>query len=122
MNLHGIVSGAIGAVNPPISATLQQSTGYTTNPDGSRTPAYSDAQPVSIQVQALTASEIRHLDSLNIQGVMRAVYFYGDINGLVRPSSMGGDLVTFNGQNWLIVQILESWPDWTKAAIALQQG
>ncbi len=39
MNLHGIVRGMIGAVNPDITATLLQATGANvTAPNGKRTP------------------------------------------------------------------------------------
>ena len=60
MNLHGIVSGVIGTVNPFVPVTLQQSSGYATAPDGERTPAYT-ASPQSVQVQALSAKEVQHL-------------------------------------------------------------
>ncbi|WP_048996424.1 hypothetical protein [Burkholderia multivorans] len=121
MNLHGIVSGAISTVNPPILATFKSSNGtYTTNPDGTRIPAYDITENVPIQVQALTAAEIRHMDNLNLQGVLRAVYLNGQANGIVRKYGKGGDLLIFNGQTWLATTVLESWPDWTKIAVTLQ--
>lgn len=40
MNLHGIVRGVVGAVNPHIDATVQVSGGYTTNTDGTQVPSY----------------------------------------------------------------------------------
>lgn len=120
MNLHQIVSGAIGVINPFIPAQILQSAGYTTASDGTRTATTQTALDVQIQVQALTAMEVAHLDGLNIQGVMRSVYLSGDWSGAVRPLNQGGDLLVFNGQTWLITTVLESWPDWTKAAITLQ--
>ena len=36
MNLHGIVSGAIGAINPKTELILRVSTGYATAADGAR--------------------------------------------------------------------------------------
>jgi hypothetical protein len=120
MNLHGIASGAISAVNPMIPATVASSTGYTTNPDGSRVPAYSTTPDVPIQVQALTAKEIERLNNLGIQGVLRVVYLSGNANGIVRKYGEGGDLLIFNGQTWLATTVLESWPDWTKLAVTLQ--
>lgn len=120
MNLHGIVSGAIGSVNPMILATVASSTGYTTNPDGARAPAYAITPGVPIQVQALSGKEIERLNNLGIQGVLRAVYLSGSANGVVRKYGEGGDLLVFNGQTWLATQVLESWPDWTKLAVTLQ--
>jgi hypothetical protein len=129
MNLHGIVSGVIGTVNPFVPVTLQQSTGYTTAPDGGRTPTYS-ASPQSVQVQALSASEIQHLDGLNIQGVMRKAYLNGDWRGVYRATNQGGDLMQFaavsgvpaslQGTTWKVVQVFETWPDWCALAIQLQ--
>lgn len=120
MNLHGIASGAIGAINPPVLATIKSSNGYTTNPDFSRAPAYTVTQDVPIQVQALTAAEIRHTDNLGLQGVMRGVYLNGAANGMVRKYGEGGDLLIFGGNTWLATTVLETWPDWTKIAVTLQ--
>lgn len=129
MNLHAIVSGAIGTINPFVTATVQRSTGYTTNADGSRTPTYTEFS-VSVQAQSLTYNDIVHLDSLNIQGVRRAIYLTGVVDGLVRVGKQGGDVLTFpngtfpEGNVWLCALVLESWSQsgWTKLAITLQDG
>jgi hypothetical protein len=129
MNLHGIVSGIISAVNPMTPATLQISTGSTTNAGGVRTPTYGYPQQVSAQIQALTADDLRQLDGLNIQGTKRGIYLMGKLDGLVRVDGKGGDLITFPdgtvwpfGTTWLTVQVLEQWPDWCKVAATLQNG
>ncbi|CAJ9923979.1 Uncharacterised protein [Burkholderia pseudomallei] len=130
MNLHGIVSGVIGTVNPHVPVTLQQqSGGYTTAADGGRTPIY-NASPQIAQVQALTAKEIQHLDGLNIQGVLRKAYLNGDWRGVYRATNQGGDLMQFaavagvpaslQGTTWKVVQVFETWPDWCALAIQLQ--
>ena len=133
MNLHSIVASAIGAVNPFVPATVQVSSGYTTNPDGSRTPNYSTLS-INAQVQALTYQDLVHLDGLNIQGVRRAIYTSGAIMGLVRIDQRGGDVISFppgilpEGDNWLCAQVLEQWSDgtngasWCKICITLQDG
>lgn len=125
MNLHAIAAPLIGVVNPHVPATLRRSTGYTTAADGTQVPSYSDTAIVA-QVQALTFSDLQKLDGLNIQGVRRAVYFTGFAAGLVRPDQRGGDLVLFptgtlpEGDVWLCAHALETWPDWVKIAITLQ--
>ncbi|MDN7913683.1 hypothetical protein [Burkholderia cepacia] len=132
MNLHGLVSGVIGTVNPFVPATLQQSAGtYDTAPDGSRTPHY-NTSPQTVQVQALSAREIAHLDGLNITGVLRKVYLNGDWRGVYRPGNQGGDRfkfaaaapvpVSLQGTTWLVVQVFETWPDWCSLAILLQMS
>lgn len=121
MNLHQLVSGAIGAVNPFVLATIQSSTGYTTNPDFTRVPTYATFTNVPVQVQALSYDEIKQLDGLNIQGVRRKIYLNGDWSSLVRTAGKGGDLVTLpDGTVWLVALVFEHWPDWTSAAITQQ--
>jgi hypothetical protein len=127
MNLHGIVAPAIAAVNPFVQATLRRSTGYTTAGDGTRSPIYADST-ISVQVQALSADDLRQMDGLNIQGVHRAVYANGAIMGAVRVGQKGGDLIVFapgtlpEGDTWLATQVLEQWPDWCRFVITLQNG
>ncbi len=68
--------------------------------------------------------ELKQLDSLNIQGIKRAIYLNGDWHGLVRTAKKGGDLITLpDGSIWLAVLELENWSmtdGWTKLAIVQQ--
>jgi hypothetical protein len=120
MNLHGIVSGAIGAVNPFVPAQIKVSTGSTTLPSGKREPSYS-VTDVSVQLQALSYTDLMHIDGMNIQGVVKAAYVNGNFNGVNRPKQQGGDLLVVNGEEWLIVKPLEEWPDWCKFVVNLQR-
>jgi len=125
VNLRAVVNPAIQFINPDVQATLKRSTGYTVQPNGKRVPTYEDRQ-LMLQVQALSPGEIKHLDGLNIQGVMRAAYFDGSIFGLVRVARKGGDVVVFptgtfpEGDEWLCVHVLEQWGPWGKVALTLQ--
>ena len=123
MNLHGIVAPIIGTVNPNVPCSMQVSTGYVTNPDGSRTPNY-DTVTGTAQVQALTYKDLKQIDGLNQNGAARGIYFYGDIQGVLRAKAKGGDIVTLsdgpNVGDWLVIQVLETWPDWAKCACVLQ--
>lgn len=122
MNLHGIVSGAVSAVNPFIPAQLLRSIGYGTNPDGTRGPTYADPVDAQVQRQALTQSDLKQIDGLNLQGVLAAFYVDGNWFGVNRPDGQGGDLIRINDQDWLIVAIPELWPDWTKVIACLQRS
>jgi hypothetical protein len=123
MNLHAIVSNGVNVVNPFVPLVVQVSLGYTTSADGSRAPSYAQPVPVMGQVQALEYRDILQLESLNIQGQQRAIYIRGEVDGLVRPSKKGGDLITTpDGRIWLVTLVLEYWPDWCKAAVTLQDG
>jgi len=122
MNLHGIAGPIVAAVNPMIQGTLLSSTGYTTSADGTQVPTYAAPVTGPMQVQALTYKDLQQIDGLNIQGEARAIYLYGDWNGVVRPDSKGGDLIAFNGQQWLVKQTLEQWGNWCKVVAVRQMG
>lgn len=121
MNLHGIVSGAISIVNPMQRICIEVSTGYTTQTDGTRLPTYDDPVYTWGQIQPLTGGDLRHVDSLNLQGQFSGIYIQGRIEGLVRPESKGGDKITFPDRRvFLVTQVLEDWPDWTKVVATRQ--
>jgi len=125
MNLHSIVAPIIAAVNPMISATWQQSDGtYTTSASGQRTPNYTTTGNVQLQVQALSARDLAHLDGLNIQNVTRKVWANGSLQGVNRTTGQGGDLLTFNGSTYLVTIVFETWDQdgpWCSAGLTLQQ-
>lgn len=121
MNLHALAAGLVGTVNPHIQGVIRQSTGYTTNPDGTRVPTHRDF-PATMQVQALSNDELKQVEGLNLQGNKKAVYLYGQWSGLVRSGKQGGDLLIFGSQTWIVAIVLEDWPDWTKVAVVLQDG
>lgn len=120
MNLHGIVAGAIGTVNPFITAQAIQSTGYTALPSGKQVPSYADPITLSIQKQELSFKDLQHVDGLNIQGELCSVYLSGQIYGVDRGTAKGGDKFVFNSQTWLVVAVPEQWPDWCRVILCLQ--
>lgn len=131
MNLHAIVTPAISAINPPMLGSVSISTGFTQNADFSRTPTYSTATGVSMQVQPLTSKQIEHVDALNLQGIFKSVYLNGRIDGLVRVAGKGGDLLFlptgYSGQAldvWLVVEQAEAWDTdgWCRAIVQLQNN
>jgi len=133
LNLHQLVRGYINVVNPDIDAVLRKSAGYTIDDDGTQIPAYEAPVTVSAQVQSLTTRDLRQLEALNIQNAGIAVYFNGVIDGVLRVSQKGGDLVEFPavlpdnpelaGTVWLTTNVLEQWPTgWCKVSLTLQNG
>jgi len=125
MNIRGMANGATSQVNPNQSIAWKQSTGYTSDAAGKRTPSYTST-PVDAQVQGLSASDLKHIDGLNIQGVMRSVVMYGNVQGVNRVNQQGGDILQFpevpNGtvRDWLVVQVMETWPEWCRVVVVLQ--
>jgi hypothetical protein len=127
MNLHGIAGPIISAVNPMIPVSLKISTGPgAIAADGSQDPGYCAPVTVTAQIQPITTRDLQQLDGVNLGGVRWAIYLYGEVNGIVRPEKKGGDLITIaTGRHrgvWLVVQVIEQFPDWVKAAIVLQNG
>lgn len=126
MNLHGIVGPIVAAVNPWVTASIQPSQGYTTNPDGSRGPAYGEPISVQVQMQPLQYRDLIQIDGLNITGKRRAMYANGEWEAVVRSQQEGGDLVTLpDGSVWLLVFQFEDWNStagWTKFCVTLQNS
>jgi hypothetical protein len=122
MDLRGLANGVTSTVNPNETVSVLRSTGFTVGAGAKQVPSYAAAVDGPAQVQALDADDIKQLDGLNIQGTVRAIYLRGSLAGVVRPNQTGGDLVKrkAGAETWLVVKVLESWPDWTKAAIVLQ--
>ena len=121
MNLHQMVSGAIGIVNPFITVEILRSTGSTANPDGSRTPIY-EMLSGPAQVQDMSTDDLRLLSDagFNIQGIHKAIYLNGAWAGIVRADATGGDIFRFSGYEWLVTVVPEQWPDWTKVMVTMQ--
>lgn len=131
LNLHTEVRGAINSVNPDQTAQYLASNGYTTDATYKQIPAYAAAVPAKVQVQALTARDLQHKDLINVQGVKRAIYMWGNTLGVSRPDVKGGDLIQIpealggTVRNWLVVVVFETWnPDalgFCKLGVVLQQ-
>lgn len=130
MNLHAIVRGAITTVNPDYLGIWQESAGFTQDATGRPIPAYTTHANVGMQVQALSGKDLLHEAFQSMQGVKRAVYLFGNVQGVVRPDVKGGDLLLFPenrgdpNRTWLVVAVLETWsPDaagWSRVGVVLQ--
>jgi hypothetical protein len=111
MNLHSIVSGAIGVVNPFVDGFIMQSTGYTQDANYNRIPQYT-VHKASIQKQAATSEDLKVVDGQNVQGAVDKFYIQGNWNGVFQRREQGGDLIVIGDTSWLIIQSMEDWPDW----------
>lgn len=126
MNLRAIANAAIQSVNPDIGIGYSASTGYTTNAAGTQLPTYASAVSVRAQVQAVRGKDLEHVANLNLQNLYRNVRMFGNTQGIVRPDAKGGDLLTFAQvpagtiQTWLVVAVLETWPEWCSVIVCLQ--
>lgn len=126
MNIRGIANSVIQQVNANIQATWKRSTGgYATNSAGHREPIIT-TETVKVQVQGTTSDDLKQIDGLNIQGVMRKVFMYGNVQGVVRTGQKGGDILAFPdapgaaAKDWRVVHVLESWPTWCSVIVVMQ--
>jgi hypothetical protein len=60
---------------------------------GQRVPTYSTATGVPMQFQGIPNEQLEMVGALNIAGVMRSVWLYGNHEALDRPGVKGGDLL-----------------------------
>lgn len=120
MNLHEIVRGAIGAINPEISVRIRVSTGATEDASGRTVPGYAQSIDTVGQKQDLSGPDIYRLQAQNIQGVVCKMYLNGNYEGLFAVLGKGGDLLVFGGQTYLVAKVLERWPDWCCLALTMQ--
>lgn len=121
MNLRGIANRATRAVNPNVQGVFQVSTGYTIAPSGKKAPSYSSVD-VEVQFQELSSTDLRQIDSVNMQGILKSAYLNGNFNGVNRPEQKGGDILVVDGQQWLVVKVPELWPDWCRVIVNLQRS
>ena len=128
--LTGSPAGGIGTYRVSISQTLTSTT-ITATGTGKLIPSYSTTTGLVMQVQAVSGDELRHVDGLNIQGIYRAVYINGRIEGADRPGMKGGDLLMIPTgltatppamDTWLVKEVMEPWDaaGWCKALVVLQ--
>jgi hypothetical protein len=100
------------------------STGSVTAADGLRSPSFAAAISLLGQVQPITTRDLSQLDGINLGGVRWKIYLDGEVDAIVRPESRGGDLIIIpTGRHvgtWLVVQVMEQFPDWVCAAIVQQ--
>ena len=126
MNLRSLVNKYTQITNKNQQINWIQSTGYVTDSAGKRTPT-TIRLTVEAQIQALSASDLKQVDGLNITGVMRSVYLYGNAAGVVRVDQIGGDILVFpeipgsTPRNWLVTQVVETWAEWSKVIVTLQK-
>jgi len=129
MDLRTIANQVSNTVNPNIIVRLQTSAGSTLGAAGRQQPQYNPAITGPAQIQALDNVDLKKMEGMNISGSVRAIYMKGNLAGVIRPDSKGGDLITvpaapgvpalFVGL-WLTTKVLESWPLWTKICIVKQ--
>lgn len=129
MDLRTIANAASNCINPNMIVSVQTSNGFTIGAAGRQQPQYNPAILGPAQIQALDNADLKKIEGMNLSGSIRALYMKGNLAGVIRADSKGGDLVTIAPARgvptlfvgvWLIAKVLESWPLWTKCVIVKQ--
>lgn len=63
---------------------------------------------------------MQHVDGLNIQGLAKVIYVNGNYFSVQRELEQGGDIFVIGSEQWLVVEPLELWPDWSRLVVVLQ--
>ena len=122
MNLHAMVRGAIGAINPNQEVAVLMYIGYTVGDSGQVTPTYETIYTTA-QVQPVPDQSLNQTQNANQTGITRSFYLNGDFRSLNREQKNGGDMIIWNDQRWLITSVDEGWSQtagWTKVTGVLQ--
>jgi len=127
MHLRRFVRGAINAVNKDVQIGWLASTGSVNNPTtGDVTPLYAALQKPWAQIQPVPTDQLAHMENLNIQGVLRSVRLKNAVASAVREDGTGGDILQFPElptsaiRSWLVMAVVEQWPDWCHVIVKLQ--
>ena len=108
MNLHKIVSGAIGSVNKHELVTIYRCNG-TTNTAGVVKVSYSP-QDIIAQVQAPSAADLRLFDNLADARHVKKFYINAPASTINRHEETAGDIIErADGSYWLIDMIRDDF-------------
>ena len=108
MNLHAIVSGAIGSVNKHELVTIYRCDGLT-NTAGVVKVSYSP-QDIIAQVQAPSAADLRLFDNLADARHVKKFYINAPASTINRHEETAGDIIErADGSYWLIDMIRDDF-------------
>lgn len=121
-NLFRLAAAQISSLTPPIIATLRAQEGHSTQPDGTVTPCYQDLL-LRIMVQAASSADLTQVAGLNQSTDTRVVYLPAELKGIDRAHQFGGDILVFEGSEWLVTGQPETWGggQWSKLLVTRQR-
>lgn len=123
--IRGIIRSGINTINPDIDIVILQSNGFTVVPGGIQVPAYLDPISAKGQLQPVPSEELMHINNYNSSSVYYDLYIDGDFHSLNRADQKGGDLIYFDGFEWLVISRPEAYSltsNWTKVRVVQQKA
>lgn len=115
-----MAQGAIQTVLSDRVLSIKKYSGITRNGDGERVPTYTTISGMG-NVQALSSNALSYAEKMGLQGQMLSVYSLAP-NFLTASmqGATGGDLITLDGVDWLVVSLVEAYPTYCHAIIQRQ--
>lgn len=124
INLHALVRPVITAVNPDQPVIILACIGQDVDGAYHPQPLYAPAAEAMAQPQPVPDKTLQVLVQQRENSVWHDFYLGGDWNGLNRAREQGGDLLYWDGFEWLVDQVLERWnptAGWTKIRCVQQR-
>jgi hypothetical protein len=116
LNLHAVVRSLIGALHPEVAARLHRSIGRSAGTDGSLKSVYAPGVLISAQRQSAGPARLSQRDLVSETEIACKFYLSADpdpagqVAGIYRPLSRGGDMFQLaDGSWWLVTELLEDF-------------
>jgi len=125
INLLALTRSAIAAVNPDQPVVILACVGQDVDGVYDPEPVYLPAVMVPAQSQPVPDKTLQLLVQQRDNSIWHDFYLSGNWSGLVRAQEKGGDLLYWNGFEWLVDQVLEAWnptAGWTKIRCIQQRA
>lgn len=119
MKIHSIAVNLVGIVNPNQIIILRKYDSTIQNAHYEKEKIYIDSE-VKAQVQAISSSQLKVLEHLNIQGESHSLITKAEIRAISQPDKYDGDIVIIKEQEFLVVSISETFHDHTQAIVVKQ--
>ena len=122
MNLSAIANGMTSSVNPNMQAILKVNDGYEVDDYGDQIPKFIE-HTITIQTQSMSTVDLERLNYASQQGQFLYAYANGSVSALRRSQGKGAEMMIFKpyGEDadaeWLVKQVVESYPDWVKVVL-----
>ncbi|GAN69293.1 hypothetical protein [Acetobacter orleanensis] len=119
--LFRLAAAQVSGLTPPVLATLRAQEGNITQPDGTVVPQYVEVL-LPIMVQPAPSEDLAQVAGLNQSTDTRVVYLPAELKGIDRAHQFGGDLLMFEGSEWLVTGQPETWGggQWSKLLVTRQ--
>lgn len=120
MNLRSIANRYTQRINPNQGIIGRRYKGMTVGPGRTPIPNYYDDENVIGQLQPLSSKDLQHIDGMNLQNDVQTLFINGAYYGVERKLNKGADLFIIGADTWLVVQVIEMWPNWSRVILNLQ--